>query len=88
MKKKPKVLLMIFPGVTAVLFAIGALIYSGCESGNSNEIKGSEEAVLTTAPNVPQPITRDYPTKVIVRLFAKERVGRLADGVQYDFLDI
>ncbi len=76
--------------MTSVMFAlalsvVGALISSGCESGNADEIKGSEEALLSTAPNVPPPITRDYPTKVIVHLFAKERVGRLADGVQYDF---
>ncbi len=76
---------MIFPVVAAVLLAIGALTGSGCESGNADEIKGSEEAVLTSAPNVPPPITRDYPAKVIVRLFTKEKVGRLADGVQYTF---
>ena len=85
MKKKPEILLLIFPVIAAVLFAIGALTCSGCESGDSDEIKGSEEAVLTSAPNVPPPITRNYPTKVIVRLFTKEKVGRLADGVQYTF---
>ena len=32
------------------------------------EIRGEEEAVLTAAPNVPPPITREHATKVIVKL--------------------
>ena len=50
-----------------------------------SEIKGSEEAVLTDAPIVPPPITRDHPTKVIVHLEVQEVVQRLADGVEYTF---
>ena len=49
------------------------------------ELKGEEEAVLTIAPNVPPPITRDYPTKVIVNLETRELRGRLADNVEYTF---
>jgi nitrite reductase (NO-forming) len=48
-------------------------------------IKGVEHAVVTTAPNVPAPITRDYATKVIVELETVEKVMRLADGVDYTF---
>ncbi len=48
-------------------------------------IVGEEEAVLTDAPNVPPPITRDHATKVIVHLEVKELVKRLADGVDYTF---
>ncbi len=44
-----------------------------------------EEAVLTAAPNVPPPIDRDHPAKVIVNLETLEFVGRLADGVDYTF---
>jgi len=40
-----------------------------------------EEAVLTTAPNVPPPITRDHAAKVIVNLETLEFSGRLSDGV-------
>ena len=39
------------------------------ESSSSviEKIKGEEIAVLTEAPNVPPPITRNYATKVIVQ---------------------
>lgn len=49
------------------------------------EPKGEEVAVLTDAPNVPPPITRDFPSKVIVNLEVKEVEARLADGVTYTF---
>ena len=49
------------------------------------EIRGEEKAVLTAAPNVPAPITRDYATKVIVELETIEKKMRLADGVDYTF---
>ncbi len=49
------------------------------------EITREERAVLTTAPNVPPPITRDYATKVIVELETVEKTMRLADGVDYAF---
>lgn len=44
-----------------------------------------EEAVLTMAPQVPPPIDRDHPAKVIVSVDTTEQVGRLADGVEYVF---
>ena len=47
------------------------------------EIRGEEIAVLTAAPNVPAPITRDYATKVIVNLETIEKPMKLADGVEY-----
>ncbi|HVU27135.1 MAG TPA: copper-containing nitrite reductase [Verrucomicrobiae bacterium] len=49
------------------------------------EIIGSENAVLTDAPDVPPPITRTHATKVIVNLEVKEVTRRLADGVDYTF---
>ncbi len=49
------------------------------------EIRGVEKAVLTAAPNVPAPITRDYATKVVVELETIEKTMRLADGVEYTF---
>lgn len=51
----------------------------------SAEIRGEEVAILTDAPFVPPPITRDYATKVIVHLEVTELVKRLADGVDYTF---
>ncbi len=44
-----------------------------------------ELAVLTDAPNVPPPITRRHPAKVIVNIEVREVVKRLADGVEYVF---
>ena len=85
MKLKFKWLRLVSAALIVTLISAFAFIYSGCDTGYSNEIEGSEEAILTTAPNVPPPITRDHPTKVIVRLFTKEKIGRLADGVQYVF---
>lgn len=49
------------------------------------EVEGEEIAVLTQAPNVPPPITRKHPTKVIVHLEVRELTKRLADGVEYVF---
>jgi nitrite reductase (NO-forming) len=48
-------------------------------------LSGSEDAVLTDAPHVPPPITRDHPTKVTVKLEVQELVKRMADGVDYTF---
>ena len=47
------------------------------------EITGTEQAVLTQAPNVPPPITRDHATRVVVELETQEVVRELADGVEY-----
>jgi len=40
---------------------------------------------MTTLPPVPPPITRTQPARVVINLEAKEFVGNLADGVQYEF---
>ncbi len=45
----------------------------------------SVKAQLTTLPEVPTPVTRTNPAKVVVEVEAKEFVGTLADGVQYKF---
>ncbi len=43
------------------------------------------EAPLTFTPNVPPPVNRDHPAKVIVRLESTEFRGELSKGVEYDF---
>ena len=48
-------------------------------------VSGQEDAILTDAPNVPPPITRDHPTKVTIKLEVVEVVKRMADGVDYTF---
>ncbi len=69
--------------VLAALMALGLLSSIGCKDGST--IQGEEEAALTFAPNVPPPITRKHPTKVVVKLETSEVVKRLADGVEYTF---
>ena len=49
------------------------------------DVRGEEVAVLTTPPQVPPPITRDHPTKVIVKLEVVEKVMKMTDGVDYTF---
>lgn len=79
----------------ASLIAAGAVACTPAEAANTAdnsipvrelpEIRGEEKAILTKAPAVPAPITRDYATKVIVELETMEEVKRLADGVEYTF---
>jgi nitrite reductase (NO-forming) len=45
----------------------------------------TEKAVLTTAPQVPPPIARNVPAKVVIDLEVKEYTARLSDGVEYTF---
>src|SRR2546428_19763 len=85
-------------GVTAlaaVLLALSASQLSAAENqaaAPSNgaklidpDVTGVETAVLTQAPNVPPPITRKKPAKVIVKIEVREVTKRLADGVEYVF---
>ena len=44
-----------------------------------------EKAILTDAPLVPPVITRHQPAKVEVELEVVEKIGKLADGVDYTF---
>lgn len=45
----------------------------------------TEKGILTDAPLVPPEITRSHPAKVQVELEVVEKVGKLADGVDYTF---
>ncbi len=69
---------------TGMTVMLAAALLAGC-GGGSEELRGEEVAVLTHAPEVPPPITRKHPTKVIVNLEITEEVGELAPGVQYEF---
>jgi nitrite reductase (NO-forming) len=78
---------------------LAALITVGCQAPpkqnspdkpdqkktTSREIKGEEVALLTHAPNVPPPIKRDHPTKVIVKMEVTEVVLPMTDGTDYTF---
>ena len=65
--------------VSAVTFVSVSLMTFG--SG----VFAAEKAQLTTAPNVPAPLKRSKPARVVVNFEAKEYVGELADGVKYKF---
>ncbi|MCY3955324.1 MAG: copper-containing nitrite reductase [Nitrospira sp.] len=59
-----------------------ALCLAGCPVLSSAE---TITAQLSTAPNVPPPITRTKPATVVVEMEAKEYVGTIAEGKQYKF---
>jgi nitrite reductase (NO-forming) len=69
-----------------ILLTVGLFLHAGdLRKVWAADVRGQEEAVLTHAPAVPPPISRDHPTKVIVNLEVRELVNRLADGVEYTF---
>ena len=47
--------------------------------------QSEERAKLTFAPQVPAPIARTQPAKVVVEMEAIEKRGELTDGVEYEF---
>ncbi|HRY99841.1 MAG TPA: multicopper oxidase domain-containing protein, partial [Bacteroidales bacterium] len=78
--------------ISRIVFLFLGIVALGCgraEQGNTREtqgeVRGEEEAILTFAPEVPPPITRDYPTKVIVKLDVIEKEMEMMDGVTYNF---
>ncbi len=72
-----------WPGIAVVSAGI---LWLGLQPLRAEEpAQGEEEAVLTTAPNVPPPIIRSHPSKVKVHLEVKEVVKDLAPGVKYTF---
>jgi nitrite reductase (NO-forming) len=77
-------------GLAAALAATGAHaaeegVLAGGAKAVDPEVRGEEVAAPTPAPNVPPPITRKHPAKVIVHLEVREVIKRLADGVDYVF---
>lgn len=68
-----------------IIPALLVILITSCRTVNDEEIQGQEIAVLTDAPNVPPPIKRNHPTKVIVNLEVKEVIRKLSDGVEYTY---
>jgi len=66
---------------------ISALVLAPCLAINPGLVSAAEtiKAVVTTAPNVPPPITRKEAANVIVELEAHEWVGKLSDDNNYKF---
>jgi nitrite reductase (NO-forming) len=71
--------------ITLVLFFSTASFAISTASFANSAALPEVNATLTTAPQVPPPITRDYPAKVIVKLETVELIGQLSDGVNYTF---
>jgi nitrite reductase (NO-forming) len=68
------------PVITGLSFFL-AFFIAGAASVRQQTIN----AELTTAPNVPPPIKRTSPARVIVKFEAKEFIGTLTEGVKYKF---
>jgi nitrite reductase (NO-forming) len=84
-----------------LVLAAAAVLLSGCErqpgaaapadtggsaKGDFGPPQGEPiKAVLTSPPDVPPPVNRNYPAKVIVELEVKELELPIADGVTYVF---
>lgn len=83
------------PMFTVIAMALGVVLLgassppavaAGREPGDLGPPRGAPiEEALVSPPNVPPPIHRDYPARVIVRLETKEIVKEIADGVRYNF---
>ena len=81
-------------GIAGVL-AVGTMVFTGATLAPADDlaipvrtapdVRGSLVAELTTAPFVPAPIDRDYPTKVIVNLEVIEKEMEIANGTTYKF---
>src|SRR5690606_7922295 len=75
---------------------LGTALFSGLAGCNSESDKTDaaadtasgkelpvEQAILTSPPEVPPPITRKHNAKLVVNLETTEEVGTMADGVEY-----
>ena len=72
-------------GLIALAMAPSLVVSCLPAAGGPDAVAGTEVAVLTPAPNVPPPIARDHPTRVVVNLESQELVLPLSDGVDYTF---
>lgn len=81
----------------ASLFTVSASAQAGNQTGKTIEKSTAlsvdsttadlpiEEAELTFAPDVPKPITRKTPARVVVKLEALEKIMEIMDGVQFKY---
>ncbi|HEX2530874.1 MAG TPA: copper-containing nitrite reductase [Burkholderiaceae bacterium] len=66
--------------------ALAAKTVPGKQAGDFGPPRGAPiQAVLTSPPNVPPPIRRNYPAKVIVNLEVVEKEMKISEGVNYTF---
>ncbi|NIR55465.1 MAG: multicopper oxidase domain-containing protein, partial [Nitrospinaceae bacterium] len=64
---------------------LSLLIFWMAVSGPALPLFAEETATLGPAPQVPQPVQRNQPDRVVVRVEAQEFVAELADGFKYQF---
>ena len=78
--------LISFASSLVVIAATAHSAHSASKAENiAAPIQGEEVAKFVEAPFVPPPITRKHATKVIINLEVREEVGKIADGVEYNF---
>ena len=90
---KTKVLVTMVSATLALVSCAQVAEQSASQSTTSNAKKDPSafgqlpviQAVLTHAPNVPPPITRNYAAKVVINVETQEKIMRMADGVDYMF---
>jgi nitrite reductase (NO-forming) len=83
---------------SCTLFATVSLLTTLLGCGNRHEtrgiaaspealdpVQGQELAEMASAPNVPPPITRSFPTRVILNIEIKEHTKEISDGVSYTY---
>ncbi|AYB62217.1 copper-containing nitrite reductase [Ralstonia solanacearum] len=76
-----------------VSVVLGALVAGGMPAGAAAKLPGDLgpprgepiRAVLSSPPNVPPPVNRGYPAKVIVELEVVEKEMPISEGVSYTF---
>jgi len=84
-------------GAVAIVVGVGLLLGSTRDASSQGQApakpaaaaaaqaRNGIEAVLTSAPNVPPPITRRDPVKLVVHLEVREVNLPISDGVEYTF---
>jgi nitrite reductase (NO-forming) len=70
--------------VLALAAMLGTLVTGHVSPVDAKEM-ATVQAQMTTLPQVPPPITRKEPARVVVNVETTEYVGTLAEGIQYKF---
>ncbi|OQY64930.1 MAG: nitrite reductase, copper-containing [Polyangiaceae bacterium UTPRO1] len=65
--------------------SLALVIWMLATTAGAEESLPVEKAIVTAPPNVPPPITRTTPARVVVELEVIEKPGMIADGVEYTF---
>ena len=76
-------------GLASIALGAGFIAQNAFADNQAQTANAAElpeiEAELTYAPNVPKPIERDYPARVVVKLTASEQIMELMPDVQFKF---